>query len=84
MKITILTPEKQVFSGTACGIQLPGNTGSFELLDKHAPILASLKKGNLKVIKANGGNDDINYHITGGFIECNDNNVSVMVEGIIM
>jgi F-type H+-transporting ATPase subunit epsilon len=81
MKIDIITPEKSIFSGEAKGIVLPGTSGYFELLDKHAPLIASLKEGTIKLI----GTDDKsqNMNIKGGFVECINNTVSVMVEGVV-
>ena len=50
MTLEILTPEKRIFSGEVYGVQLPGITGSFEVLDKHAPMVSALKAGKLKVL----------------------------------
>ena len=47
MILEILTPEKKIFSGEVYGVQLPGITGSFEVLDKHAPMVGALKAGKL-------------------------------------
>ena len=57
MTLEILTPEKKLFSGNVYGVQLPGISGSFEVLDKHAPIVSALKAGRLKVLK------DKNTHV---------------------
>lgn len=81
MNINILTPEKLIFNGVAKGISLPGTSGYFELLDKHAPLIASLKQGTIKVILDDG--KDENFSIKDGFVECINNSVSVMVEGIV-
>ena len=51
MTIEILTPEKKVFSGDVYGVQLPGYSGLFEVLDKHAPLISALKPGKLKLLK---------------------------------
>ena len=51
MTLEILTPEKKIFSGDVYGVQLPGITGLFEVLDKHAPLVSALGKGNLKILK---------------------------------
>ena len=51
MTLEILTPEKKLYSGNVYGVQLPGISGSFEVLDKHAPIVSALGKGNLKILK---------------------------------
>jgi F-type H+-transporting ATPase subunit epsilon len=42
MNVEILTPEKKIFSGDAYGVQLPGIQGSFEVLEKHAPMISAL------------------------------------------
>ena len=50
MTLEILTPEQKVFSGEVYGVQLPGISGLFEVLDKHAPLVSALKAGNLKIL----------------------------------
>lgn len=79
MQLDILSPEKKIFSGNADGVQMPGTTGSFEVLNNHAPMIASLGKGKMRV---RIGKSDKVYDITGGFVEVLNNNVSVLVEGI--
>lgn len=79
MNLEILTPEKKVFAGEVYGIQLPGISGLFELLDKHAPMVSALGKGQIKVLKTK--TEAINYTITGGFVEILNNKASVLVEG---
>lgn len=79
MQLDILTPEHKIFSGTVYGIQLPGTEGSFEILDNHAPIIASLGKGKMKIIKDKTTTEL--YEISGGFIEVLNNKASVLLEG---
>jgi F-type H+-transporting ATPase subunit epsilon len=79
MTLEILTPEKKLFSGDVYGVQLPGITGLFEVLDKHAPMVSALGKGNIKVL--NDKTATTNYVITSGFVEILNNKVSVLVEG---
>jgi F-type H+-transporting ATPase subunit epsilon len=78
MQLDILTPEHKIYSGTVYGIQLPGIEGSFELLDKHAPMIASLGKGKMKILK-DKHNTEV-YEITGGFVEILNNKTSVLIE----
>jgi len=82
MNLEILTPEKKVFSGDVYGVQLPGITGSFEVLEKHAPLVSALKNGRLKILK-DKNNHLAFFDIQGGFVEVINNNVSVLVEGAI-
>ena len=81
MILEILTPEKKIFSGDVYGVLLPGITGLFEILDRHAPLVSALKKGNLKILK--GKNSFENYTIQSGFVEVINNKVTVLVEGAI-
>lgn len=79
MELEILTPERKMYSGEVYGIQLPGIEGSFEILDRHAPLVSALGKGKMKVLhdKTNA----THYVIDGGFVEVLNNKVSVLVEG---
>jgi F-type H+-transporting ATPase subunit epsilon len=79
MLLEILTPEKKLYTGEVYGIQLPGVDGSFEILDRHAPLIAALGKGNMKVLKDKTQTE--NYTITGGFVEVLNNKATVLVEG---
>jgi len=80
MQLEILTPEHRVYSGTVYGIQLPGVEGSFEILDKHAPMIASLGHGRMKIMKDKTGSVDL-FEITGGFVEVLNNKATVLIEG---
>ena len=80
MNLEILTPERKLFSGEVYGVQLPGTMGLFEVLDRHAPLVASLKAGRLKILK------DRNQHVSffeiqSGFVEVLNNRTTVLVEG---
>ena len=79
MQLDILTPEHKVYSGTVYGIQLPGIEGSFEILDKHAPMIASLGKGKMKIIKDKNNTEQ--YEISAGFVEVLNNKATVLIEG---
>lgn len=79
MQLEILSPEKKIYSGEAVGVQMPGVTGSFEVLNNHAPMIAALATGKMRV---NTGKENVIYNIKGGFVEILNNNVSVLVEGV--
>ena len=80
MQLEILTPETKLYNGEVYGIQLPGIAGSFEILDRHAPLVAALGKGNIKVLKTK--TDFTNYRIESGFVEVFNNKTTVLVEGV--
>ena len=80
MTLEILTPEQKLFSGEVYGVQMPGISGLFEVLDKHAPLVSALKAGRVKVLR-DKQNHTIYYDITGGFVEVLNNKATVLVEG---
>ena len=79
MTLEILTPEKKLYSGEVYGVLLPGITGIFEVLNKHAPLVSALKSGTLKILKQK--NSFESYTIQSGFVEVLNNKVTVLVEG---
>jgi len=81
MKLEILTPEQKIFSGDVYGVQLPGISGLFEVLDKHAPLVSALKSGTLKILKDK--NSTSFYTIQSGFVEVLNNKATVLVEGAV-
>jgi F-type H+-transporting ATPase subunit epsilon len=80
MNLEILTPEKKIYSGEVYGVQMPGISGSFEVLEKHAPLVSALKAGRVKVLM-DKQNHTTSYDIQSGFVEVLNNKVTVLVEG---
>ncbi len=79
MQLDILTPEKKIYEGEVYGIYLPGVQGYFEILDKHAPMVAALGEGEMKILKDKSTHEL--YTIRGGFLEMNNNKAVVLIEG---
>ncbi len=78
MEVEIVTPDAQLFQGEATLVQLPGTNGSFEIMNNHAPIIASLVAGKVKVLdKANAAKY---FDIKGGVVEMTKNKIIVLAE----
>lgn len=67
MQLSVISPEGIVFSGDAEMIVVPGEKGYFGVLDRHAPFMTMLSKGNVTLY--NQGRTDQVFKITGGFCE---------------
>ncbi len=83
MIVEIITPDNVIFTGDQVQlIQLPGIDGSFEVLNRHAPLISVLKKGKIKVINkgGKGEKEEIFFEIKGGVIEVLNNKVLVLAE----
>ncbi len=79
MTLEILTPERKIYSGDVYGVQLPGISGLFEVLDKHAPLVSALKAGTLKILTDKTATTS--FTIQSGFVEVLNNKTTVLVEG---
>lgn len=80
MNLTILSPDKEIFSGAVKSVKVPGADGQFEMLENHAPIVSSLAKGEVRVVKANG--EKMTFGVNGGFVEMLNNEVSLLVSSV--
>jgi len=81
MLLEILTPDKKLFSGDVFGVQLPGIDGLFEILNKHAPLVSALGKGQVKVLMTATKTEA--YTIKSGFVEVANNKTTVLVEVVM-
>ena len=77
MNLEIVSPEKIIYSGKAESVTLPGASGSFTILDRHAPIISALDKGKVSY-RVEGKDTEI--PTSGGFVEEKNNIVSVCIE----
>ncbi|MEN9917916.1 MAG: synthase subunit epsilon [Bacteroidota bacterium] len=78
LQLRIVSPEKTLFDGKALIVKLPGTEGAFSILSGHAPLLSSLKSGEIVYQVEKGSH--IHIPITSGFIEVDHNIVTVCVE----
>lgn len=78
MNLEIVTPDKELYSGEASLVQLPGIDGLFEILNNHAPLISALKKGQVKVV--DGQDETKFFEVRGGVVEVLNNKVLVLAE----
>lgn len=76
MKVTIVSPEQTLYSGTAGGVEVPGSLGRFEIQENHAPIISILTAGTIYI----KGETPRDFAISGGFLEMSENEVNICVE----
>jgi F-type H+-transporting ATPase subunit epsilon len=46
-KVTIIDSKRTIYEGEAKSVFLPGDTGEFEVLELHKPIISLLKAGEI-------------------------------------
>ena len=80
MQLTILTPEKEIFSGAIKSVKVPGTSGQFEILAGHAPIVSSLTEGEVRVLDDQGSR--LVYTIERRIVGVLNDEVSLLVRGL--
>ncbi|MEM6712955.1 MAG: F0F1 ATP synthase subunit epsilon [Pseudomonadota bacterium] len=74
----LVSPERQLVSGEATSVVVPGAEGQFTVLANHAPFLSTLKPGILDVTMADGSTDRI--FVRGGFADANPDGLTLLAE----
>ena len=74
----LVSPERQLVSGKASEVVVPGSEGQFTVLANHAPFLSTLKAGILDVTMAGGEKNRI--FVRGGFADASPKGLTVLAE----
>jgi F-type H+-transporting ATPase subunit epsilon len=75
----LVTPERLVRSDEVYMVTVPGSEGDFAVLEGHAPLMSTIRDGELLVQKsANAAPEAIS--IRGGFAEVNAKGLTVLAE----
>lgn len=77
-KLEIITPSKAAYSKDVESITAPGSEGYLGILPQHAPLITSLKEGQLKILESQ--KSEIVINIREGFMEVLNNKVVVLVD----
>ena len=78
MHLEIVTPEKHLYSGEIKSARFPGANGSFGVLNDHAPMISTLKEGEIKIVEES--NEEKGFEINGGVVEVLKNRIIVLAE----
>jgi F-type H+-transporting ATPase subunit epsilon len=76
----ILSPKAQILDEEVVSIVAPGGAGYLGVLANHAPLISTMKDGELKV-KFSGGTER-RFRITGGILRVAGNNAVLLTESI--
>jgi F-type H+-transporting ATPase subunit epsilon len=77
MRLEIVTAEKIIYSDEVSSVVAPGTAGQLGILPNHAPLLTSLKPGELRILKED---KEVNIAVSGGFLEVLQNVVTVLAD----
>jgi F-type H+-transporting ATPase subunit epsilon len=78
ISLEIVTAERLLYSADVDMVIAPGSEGVLGILPRHAPLLTSLKYGELIVRRH--GEEDLSFAIGGGFMEVQPDKVTVLAD----
>ena len=78
MILKVISPEKFIYEGEVVLVQLPGSMGSFEILNNHAPIIARIDKGKLKIIDES--RNKFYLEVNSGVVEVKNNHIVILTD----
>jgi len=77
LRVSVITPEGSVFEGDADSVVIPAWDGEIGILKGHAPLMALLGEGELRV---RGHRETERFFVSGGFVQVGDDVVTVLSE----
>jgi F-type H+-transporting ATPase subunit epsilon len=76
--VDIVSAEGQIFSGEASMVFVPGSQGDLGIAPRHAPLLTTLKAGEVRV--QSEGAEEQSFYVGGGSLEVQPNRVTVLAD----
>ena len=75
--VDIVSAEKEIYSGKAEMVFAPLVTGEVGILPRHAPLLARMKAGEVRV---RTGTEELSFYVSGGMLEVQPHVVTVLAD----
>lgn len=75
IQLEVVTPERRVLAEPVDMVTVPGLGGELGILPGHTPLISQLQTGVLTYVQEG---KSYQLHVSGGFVEVRDDNVSVL------
>jgi len=76
LKVSVISPESVLFEGETDSVIAPAYDGEVGILTGHAPLMALLGNGQLRL----GSGSGRTFNVSGGFMQVLDDHVRVVTE----
>ena len=77
LNFSLVSPEREVFSGLVDQVDAPGVEGDFGVLPQHAPFMTSLREG---VVTVYDGSARRRFEVHGGFADVTPEGLTILAE----
>jgi F-type H+-transporting ATPase subunit epsilon len=77
LHFSLVSPERELFSGDVDQVDAPGAEGDFGVLAGHAPFMTTLKAGQIRVLSDGRVRT---FEVRGGFADVTPEGLTVLAE----
>lgn len=81
LRVSVISPVHAAFEGEAISLVAPAHDGEIGILYGHAPMVALLGTGELR-IRTPGAEGERRFRVARGFLQVVENEVSVLAERV--
>jgi F-type H+-transporting ATPase subunit epsilon len=82
LKVEVVSPEEEIFSGLAEFVALPGEMGELGIYPMHTPLLTRIRPGAVR-IKLAGRDEEELVFVAGGIVDVHPDAVTVLADTAI-
>ena len=77
LQFSLVSPERELFSGSVDQVDVPGTEGDLGILPNHSPLMAAIRTG---VITVTDGGATSQYFVAGGFADVTPDGLTILAE----
>lgn len=80
LTFALVSPERELFHGDVDQVVVPGTEGEFGVLPRHAPLMATVKAGALRILD---GGSERRIFVNGGFADVTPAGLTVLASDAV-
>ncbi len=77
LQFSLVSPERELFSGAVDQVDVPGTEGDLGILPNHSPLMAAIRTGTVTVTDSGSVTQ---YFIAGGFADVTPDGLTILAE----
>ena len=81
IKLSIVTPNGEIFNSDVKSVTLPGKEGEFGVLPSHASLVSALTVGVIEIEKKDASKEAV--AINWGHVKVSEDSIDVLVDGAV-
>jgi F-type H+-transporting ATPase subunit epsilon len=80
LHFSLVSPERELFSGLVDQVVVPGVDGQFGVLSQHAAVMTVIQQGAIRILD---GTSERKIYVGGGFADVTPNGLTILAEDAV-